>query len=92
MERLTNSILSDMAIEKYGSMNYDILIEEMSELTKEIVKLKRGKGNKEHIIEEIGDVEIMLERFKRMENITEDELFVSKNKKYSRLQRSMENE
>ena len=91
-DRLTNYIISQMAIEKYGALNYDILIEEMSELTKEIIKLKRGIGNRKHIIEETGDVEIMLERFKRMEHITEDELSVSKNEKYTRLQRRIENE
>jgi NTP pyrophosphatase (non-canonical NTP hydrolase) len=35
-------------------------IEEMSELTKEICKTKRGKFDKEHIQEEMADVQIML--------------------------------
>ena len=37
-----------------------VAIEEMSELTKELVKHMRGRDNKDAIAEEIGDVEIML--------------------------------
>jgi NTP pyrophosphatase (non-canonical NTP hydrolase) len=41
-----------------------MVIEEMSELTKEICKYKRGKKDKEHMTEEIADVYIMLEQLK----------------------------
>ena len=41
------------------------VIEEMSELTKEILKnINRGKDNVDCIIEEVADVEIMLEQLK----------------------------
>lgn len=53
-------ILSD-AIETYGHrMQTMVAIEEMSELTKELVKHMRGRDNRDAIAEEIGDVEIMM--------------------------------
>ena len=41
-----------------------VCIEELAELTKELTKVLRKKGNTMHIIEEIGDVEICLEQLK----------------------------
>lgn len=49
-------------------------IEEMSELTKEICKSKRGKDNKEEIIEEMADVYIMLEQLKIIFSIEQYEI------------------
>lgn len=46
------------------SMEVDVAIEEMSELTKELVKHRRGRKNLLNIAEEIADVEIMLEQLK----------------------------
>lgn len=46
-----------------------IAIEELSELQKEITKDLRGKGNKEHIAEEIADVYIMLSQLTMMYDI-----------------------
>jgi NTP pyrophosphatase (non-canonical NTP hydrolase) len=37
-----------------------IAIEEMAELTKELIKKKRGEFNNKEIIEEIADVQIMI--------------------------------
>lgn len=49
------------ALEHWGlDAQIDIAIEEMSELTKELCKYKRGQGNIDHIAEEIADVFIML--------------------------------
>lgn len=49
------------AIETYGHrMQTMVAIEEMSELTKELVKHMRGRDNRDAIAEEIGDVEIMM--------------------------------
>ena len=42
----------------------DVAIEEMSELTKELIKHRRGQRNIHAIAEEIADVEIMLEQLK----------------------------
>lgn len=51
------------AIETYGAEHQQLIaIEEMSELQKELCKQYRGFENREHIIEEIADVEIMLEQ------------------------------
>lgn len=51
------------AIEKLGvALQLDMVIEEMSELTKEIRKIKRGKGSLVDTIDEVADVSIMLEQ------------------------------
>lgn len=47
-----------------ASTEVDVAIEEMSELTKELCKHRRGQRNILHIAEEIADVEIMLEQLK----------------------------
>ena len=49
------------AIKEYGpTAQLWVVLEEMSELAKEICKNKRGKDNRNEIAEEIADVEIML--------------------------------
>lgn len=45
-----------------------VAVEEMSELTKELVKDLRGIADEKHIAEEIADVEIMLEQLKIIYN------------------------
>lgn len=58
------------AIETYGAdLQKQVAIEEMAELTKEICKDFRGKGNREHILEEIADVKIMLSQLLIMYDI-----------------------
>ncbi|MFR0781290.1 MAG: hypothetical protein ACLSH8_17045 [Zhenhengia sp.] len=58
------------AIEKYGpDMQQNVAIEEMSELTKELCKNKRGEDNYLNIAEEIADVQIMLEQLILIHNI-----------------------
>lgn len=61
----------DRALKDWGK-NAQMLqvIEEMSELTKEILKnVNRGKNNLNELIEETADVEIMLEQLKYCLNI-----------------------
>lgn len=49
------------AVLKFGQQSQvNVAIEEMSELTKELCKLNRGRNNIDHILEEIADVFIML--------------------------------
>ena len=48
-----------------------VAIEEMSELTKEIVKHRRGEDNRRQVAEEIADVGIMLEQLELMFNCME---------------------
>ena len=53
------------AIATWGpDLQLNVAIEELSELTKEICKHKRGADNVDHISEEMADVEIMLEQMK----------------------------
>lgn len=53
-------------IAAYNGMVFtmNLLIEEMAELTKEIMKEQRGIGNMDNLIEELADVELVLEEFK----------------------------
>ena len=58
------------AIDTYGAdLQKQVAIEEMAELTKEICKDFRGKGNREHILEEIADVKITLSQLLIMYDI-----------------------
>lgn len=51
------------ALEAFGAEAQMVIsIEEMSELTKELCKHRRGRDNVEAIAEEIADVEIMLQQ------------------------------
>lgn len=51
------------ALEAFGAQAQMVMaIEEMSELTKELCKHRRGRDNVEAIAEEIADVEIMLQQ------------------------------
>ena len=61
------------ALDTYGSsMQIVVMMEEMSELQKELCKYLRGRGSFEHIAEEIADVEIMLEQMKMLLCCTDD--------------------
>lgn len=52
-----------------------VAIEEMSELTKELLKdVNRKKENRQEIIEELADVSIMLEQLKVIYDIQDEEL------------------
>lgn len=51
----------ETALERFGLENQIIVcIEELSELTKELTKVLRGKGNDEHLAEEIADARITI--------------------------------
>ena len=55
------------AIARYGKRHQmEKAVEEMAELTKEIMKNLDGAANMAHLCEEIADVEIMLEQLKLM--------------------------
>lgn len=74
-------------IAKYGKLQLVIAIEEMSELTKEISKDLRGKGKREHIIEEMADVQLILDELKEYYNISQEEIYKVKRKKILRTQK-----
>lgn len=78
-------------IGKYGiEAQLDMVIEEMSELTKEICKIKRGKGKYMNIVEEIADVEIMLDQLKMICQIRVNDLHDMKFQKLERLKEVLE--
>ena len=63
-----------------------IALEEMAELSKELLKnINRSKNNETEIKDEIADVYIMLEQLKLMYNISEDELIQLMENKLERL-------
>ena len=79
------------AIMTYGIRAQSVVaIEELSELTKEITKQLRGIGNKDHLTEEIADVEIMLEQLKMMYDIYDGDVDGYKKRKIERLKASLE--
>jgi len=74
------------AIEKYGALMQTIVaIEEMAELQKELSKALRNQENKDHLIEEVADVEIMLAQVKLIYDISEDYVDAHKRFKLRRL-------
>lgn len=81
------------AIKTYGfNAQLDMCIEEMSELTKEICKKKRGKDNRMEIIEEMADVYIMLEQLKFVCDISYEEIQEVAKLKIERLKKRLEHE
>ena len=79
------------AISAYGEKAQKLMaIEEMSELTKEICKDFRGKLNREHLIEEIADVLIMLDQMLILYKISGEEVGLMRIKKVERLKERLE--
>ena len=76
----------EKAIETYGAdLQKQVAIEEMAELTKEICKDFRGKGNREHIAEDIADVLIMMSQLEIIYDIKTKELMDITDNKIKRL-------
>lgn len=79
------------AISLFGDhAQIDMAIEEMCELTKELLKNKRCKGNRGEIAEEMADVYIMLEQLKFIFGVDETELKVNAEFKLHRLRERMD--
>ena len=79
------------AIKTYGEKAQKLMaIEEMSELTKEICKDFRGKLNREHLIEEMADVLIMLDQMLVLYKISGEEVGLMRIKKVERLKERLE--
>lgn len=65
----------ERAVEYYGVKNQLIVaIEELSELQKELCKCLRNQQSREHIVEELADVMIVIEQLREIFNIPEGEL------------------
>jgi NTP pyrophosphatase (non-canonical NTP hydrolase) len=57
--------LYQRVMDKYGvDAQLTVVIEELSELAKEICKVKRCIGDLDHLAEEVADVEIMCEQLR----------------------------
>lgn len=79
------------AIETYGERAQKLMaIEEMSELTKEICKDFRGLLDREHLIEEMADVLIMLDQMLLMYKVSGEEVRLMRIKKVERLKERLE--
>ena len=64
-----------MAVERYGERNQlDMVTEECAELIQAVCKRKRGIDNRDNIVDEIADVEIMLEQLKYIALIPDVEI------------------
>ena len=61
-----------------------VLIEELSELIKEITKDIRDKGSKERVAEELGDVYICMKTCQMLFDIEDDDIQNSVNQKIGR--------
>ena len=80
-----------LAISAYGEKAQKLMaIEEMSELTKEICKDFRGKLDREHLIEEMADVLIMLDQMLILYKISGEEVGLMRIKKVERLKERLE--
>lgn len=78
------------AIDTYGKdAQLWMVIEEMSELSKEICKFKRGKDNFLEIADEMADVYIMLEQLKRLCAVPQDLIQQRINFKFDRLRKRL---
>ena len=65
MTREEEEAILSAAIETWGAQAQTLMVmEEMSELQKELCKRERGRDNLANIAEEIADVEIMLDQMK----------------------------
>lgn len=81
------------AIETYGAMNQTMVaIEEMAELMQALVKCLRGKKDRNNLVEEIADVQIMLDQVMMIHGIELNEVIRVMEEKTQRLKERMENE
>ena len=84
MNKEQENKIYEEAIEFFGATSQKIMvIEEMSELIKELCKELRDRGNIECIAEEVADVEITLDQIKKIYNIN-DRVAQYKDSKLSR--------
>lgn len=72
--KIDRNIISN-SIQHYGKNNQStVCMEECAELIQAISKAKRGKINRDNMIEEIADVLICIEMLKQMYMISEDKI------------------
>ena len=79
--------VEERAVEAYGKdMQLNVAVEEFSELIKEICKHKRGRDNRDNIIEELCDCYIMMEQIEIIFDISGEELSEVYTNKLNRLE------
>lgn len=67
------NVVLQRALDTWGAeAQTRMMFEEMAELQKELCKWLRGLGDREHIAEEIADVEIMLDQMKLLHNCADE--------------------
>lgn len=90
-EYISEAEVLQRALDTYGfAMQIVVMMEEMSELQKELCKYLRGKCSPASIAEEIADVEIMIEQMKMLFCCAEDVRSVRK-RKVERLKERLDN-
>lgn len=90
-EYINETEVLQRALDTYGStMQIVVMMEEMSELQKELCKYLRGKYSPANIAEEIADVEIMLEQMKMLLCCTDD-VRNERRRKVERLKKRLDN-
>ena len=72
-----------------GFHNTVIVIEELSELTKELTKALRDKGSVVGIVEELADVSLGIDYIKEVFDITDKELEYARSIKIAELQKKL---
>lgn len=82
---MTKDEFIEFVLDEYGwELQAVICMEEMAELTKELSKFIRGKGNVEHVKEELADAELCLEEMKTAFGIDDAEIERRKQEKIDR--------
>lgn len=90
-EYISDAEVLQRALDTYGSaLQIVVMMEEMSELQKELCKYLRGKYSPANIAEEIADVEIMLEQMKML-FCCADDVRNERRRKVERLKERLDN-
>ena len=90
-EYISEAEVLQRALDTYGSaLQIVVMMEEMSELQKELCKYLRGKYSPANIAEEIADVEIMLEQMKML-FCCADDVHDVRRRKVERLKERLDN-
>lgn len=72
---IIDSNIVDKSIKHYGSdLQTTVCMEECSELIQAISKMKRGKDNRDNLIEEMADVMICMDILKQVYGVSDNEI------------------
>lgn len=82
-------LIKDLIATRGVHYQCDVAKEECSELIKEVCKMTRGKGNIQHLAEEMADVAICIEQLQIMFGITDEMLYGWKQRKEKRTEEKL---